>query len=173
MKKILLILIFCLMLSGCGSSKKIDSSKGVEQEDIDDESKSLNIPATDLIEKKEYNLGTGESLILGTFEEDGSSVLMIVVNIPDEKRASLVFGYLHSIAEGGENQGLHSSIWVTCASGMVGMTPNGKIIGTNKDGSSVVELPDWIIDDTSEYLDDETEYETLLQDVKNCLLDFK
>lgn len=136
-----------------------------EAESIDDAEN------TTVVLKEEYNIGDSDIMTVAITENENKESLYISAEVANEYKASLVFIYLYSILSDSILEKTDYGILITSDSGMVSLI-GGKPMGTNKDGSAVLTIPDWVIQDTESCTLSDTEQSEIINTVRECISDF-
>lgn len=126
---------------------------------------------TTVVLKEEYNIGDSDIMTVAITENENKESLYISAEVANEDKASLVFIYLYSILSDSSLEKTDYDILITSDSGMVSLI-GGKPMGTNKDGSAVLTIPDWVIQDTESCTLSDTEQAEIINTVKECISDF-
>jgi len=126
---------------------------------------------TTVVLKEEYNIGDSDIMTVAITENENKESLYISAEVANEYKASLVFIYLYSILSDSILEKTDYGILITSDSGMVSLI-GGKPMGTNKDGSAVLTIPDWVIQDTESCTLSDTEQSEIINTVRECISDF-
>ena len=140
MKKILLILIFaCAVLSACGN-KNESADTELDNQNTNKEVETL---CPMYYELEEYGCNVSYGI---TKEIDGDYRSITTISTADDENvAANSYKYLRSIVD--KNGSFAYNIFVMCGDLSVMYSWNGKteiVSGINKDGTTVLDVPDWI-----------------------------
>lgn len=136
-----------------------------ETESIDDAEN------TTVVLKEEYNIGDSDIMTVAITNNEDKESLYISAEVANEEKASLVFIYLYSTLSDSSLEKTDYGILITSDSGMVSLI-GGAPMGTNKDGSAVLSIPDWVIQDTESSTLSDTEQAEIINAVRECISDF-
>lgn len=185
LKIVTLILGFCLLLVGCGNGipqeeydkvvaerdkykEKVESQKE-EKTPYESENVVDNASQKKIIKDKTYNIDDEDNIRFVLYEDS----INVFITIADVEKASIVFmdllGMLYEVDD------IDKSVTVTCDEGMaawINTDGTDLTIGTNKNGESVMTMPDWIIADVDELTISEEERDDLFWKIIEFLNDF-
>lgn len=139
-----------------------------------EESKTIAIEETEsttVIREDDYSLGDNGCMNISITKKGEKESLYISADIANEEKASLAYIYLYSVLSDSDLQTTDYGIAITSNSGMISLIA-GVPMGTNKDGSAVLSIPDWVVQDVDEVTLSGEEQAEIIDAVRNCILDF-
>ena len=151
-----------------------DLEKTEKQLESTEESKTIAIEETEsttVIREDDYSLGDNDCMNISITKKGEKEFLYISADIANEEKASLAYIYLYSVLSDSDLQTTDYGIAITSNSGMVSLIA-GAPMGTNKDGSAVLSIPDWVIQDTESCTLSIEEQAETVDKIKECLTDF-
>lgn len=141
-------------------------SESTEESKIIEETES-----TTVIREDDYSLGDNDCVYISITKKGEKEFLYISADIANEEKASLAYIYLYSVLSDSDLQTTDYGIAITSNSGMVSLIA-GAPMGTNKDGSAILSIPDWVVQDTESCTLSTEEQTETVDKIKECLTDF-
>lgn len=169
MKKILMVLLICAFLVGCGEEKEVkeiqmesDEKEIISiEEDKEDEENSKKDDIR-IIYDKEYELD-GEKIQITL---DDNYKVIVIGNAKTEEKASLLLTTFTA-----DMYGIDYSVAVMCGDLFMTASSDAVVSGKNKDGSIAYGIPDWYEfpeDDLNEEL---KKYKDEIKEIENDFLE--
>lgn len=178
MKKILVLIICVIILTGCSTELSCETDDNTtcfqnetEVDSENNEKSTSNFDSENVDNANTFNFGNGGEVAI-IIDDDHSIDVWICSESVDE--CSLAFAYYYSSLSDDGMDGYNTSILCYYGNDLCVLwskNENGEsLTGVNLDGSSTSELPDWIITDIEKFTMSETEQTNILLELQENTL---